>query len=359
MTLRQYLADHLTAIGAFVLGLALFCGGLWLDPSQSVRPSTLVYFAALAIGAMGLFLWWRYRREKAWLSALIEHLSAGVDAAPWPMSTLRRHRERLVASAYNTFLRDHQQQLSQLLAAQQDQKDFIDSWVHEIKVPLAATGMLRESLDGTAPEGTLDEMALQLDKINDYVEQVLYYARLDSFSKDYLLREYPLKPLVESVAVDQRNSFIAHHIGFQVTGDDRTVVTDEKWLRFILGQLFSNALKYTPEGGQITATLGGDANADWLTIQDTGIGIPKDEQHRVFEKGFTGTNGRNANQKSTGLGLYLAAELAEKLGHHLTLSSDASGTAVTIHFSHLTYFGESGSTLEKPALTETSDQPTD
>lgn len=252
----------------------------------------------------------------------------------------------------------HRQQITALLAQHQDQKDFIDSWVHEIKVPLAAVSLLAESFEGQVPDDKLDNLNLQLDQIEFYVEQVLYYSRLDSFSKDYLLHNTQLKPLINDVVANQRNGFINKRLSFKLNGDDQTVLTDNKWLRFILAQLISNAVKYTPEGGRIQATIRDTGKETQLMIIDNGIGIPKDEQHRVFEKGFTGSNGRLSNHKSTGLGLFLAEKLAEKLGHHLTLTSVINqGTTVTIHFPYVSYYNDAGQTVEHPkkALHQTAD----
>ncbi|WP_125702843.1 sensor histidine kinase [Lacticaseibacillus daqingensis] len=351
MRLRDYCQDHARQAVLFLVGLALFCFGVWLDPNQHVQVATLLYLAALAIVIATGGAWWHYRRKRQWLQAFQDRLAANAGALDWPLPPGRTHEQAVITAAYNHLLKQHQASQAQLLTRQQDQKAFIDSWVHEIKVPLAATQLLVDSLDGQAPEAPLDELALQLDRIDHYVEQVLYYARLDSFSRDYLLHEHRLTPLVDSVVASLRNSFIANHIRFSLSGPDARVVTDDKWLRFILMQLFSNALKYTPAGGQITATLATTQQEVTLAIQDTGIGIPVDEQHRVFEKGFTGTNGRTANQKSTGLGLYLAQQLSAKLGHTLTLTATPGvGTTVTIHFTNLSYYGESGATLTKPVL---------
>ncbi|WP_262314877.1 sensor histidine kinase [Lacticaseibacillus parakribbianus] len=348
--MRDYLQDHVGQLLLFVLGLILFCFGIWLDPGQRVNASTLVYMAALALLAAAFAVWWQARRERRFKRQLEDRAAAGQNALDWPLPAASNRREQAVVTAYNHVLQAHLQDRSALLAAQADQKAFIDSWVHEIKVPLAASTLLVDSLDGQAPEQPLDDMALQLDAIDHYVEQVLYYSRLDSFSKDYLLREYRLRPVLDAAIVAQRNSFIARHISFEAQGD-ATVVTDSKWLGFILAQIISNALKYTAPGGKLVATIAAGNDAVTLALQDTGIGIPQDELHRVFEKGFTGTNGRNANQKSTGLGLYLAAQLSEKLGHHLTITSTVgTGTTVTLHFPHLAYYGESGSTLTKPQL---------
>lgn len=351
MTLKAYLLDHRLQITAYLFGLCLFCGGLWLDPSHRVHGDTLLYMAslitlfAMAITALA------YRRRKRWLSDWQARINAGADALDWPLAPAQNHEQAVITQAVNQLLQAHRQAMTQVLTTQQDYRAYLDSWVHEAKVPLAAISLIVDSLDGQVDETKLTQLSLQLDKIDHDVEQVLYYSRLDSFSRDYLLRDYDLKQVVNAVAVDQRNSFIAKQLSFQVVGPAITVTTDDKWLRFILRQLLANAIKYTPAGGAIKAILAHGEHEATLTIQDSGIGIPADEQHRVFEKGFTGTNGRNANQKSTGLGLYLAAQLAQRLGHHLTLTSTVgAGTEVTVHFTHLDYYGDSGATLTPQPL---------
>lgn len=121
--------------------------------------------------------------------------------------------------------------------------------------------------------------------------------------KDYLLHNTQLKPLINDVVAKERNGAINKRLRFKLNGDDQTVLTDNKWLRFILAQQMQNAEKYTPEGGRIQATSCDTGKETQLMKIDNGIGIPKDEQHRVFEKGFTGSNGRLRKDKSTGLGL--------------------------------------------------------
>ncbi|KRM72462.1 Signal transduction histidine kinase [Lacticaseibacillus brantae DSM 23927] len=319
---------------------------LWLDPRHLVRVDTVAYlnFIMLLIG-VGILVWNFYRSRK-WLDQFQQRLQDPDQALDWPMPLGHRRDQQLIEQTYNAVIKAHHSTLETLIDRQTDQQAFIDSWVHEIKVPLAAAGLLSESLEGQAPEEKVDQLSLQLDRINFYIDQVLYYSRLDSFSHDYLLQDYSLKQTLADVIVANRNSFIDQNIQYSFEGTDQKVLTDQKWLSFILTQIISNSLKYTPTGGKITAVVSDDDGEVQLTIKDTGIGIPLDEQHRVFEKGFTGTNGRNANQKATGLGLFLAQQLSEKLGHSLTLASTpGQGTAVTLHFPYLSYYENTGTTL--------------
>ena len=349
MRFRDYLKDHLSPIGGYILCVGLAALIIWLDPQHRVKAMTLWYAVLLVTLLASAFLIARYWRVRRFAARLQERIDAQEAALDWPLPGGESATEQLVTKTYNQILTQHRQQVTALLAQQQDQKDFIDSWVHEIKVPLAAVTLLAESFEGQVPDDKLDNLNLQLDQIEFYVEQVLYYSRLDSFSKDYLLHETSLRPLINDVVANQRNGFINKRLSFRLNGTDQIVLTDNKWLRFILAQLISNAVKYTPEGGRITALISNTGKETQLQITDTGIGIPKDEQHRVFEKGFTGSNGRLSNHKSTGLGLFLAEKLAEKLGHHLSLTSVINqGTTVTIHFPYVSYYGEADQTVHHP-----------
>lgn len=203
----------------------------------------------------------------------------------------------------------------------QDMTDYYTLWAHQIKTPIAAMHLL---LQAEGKEGS--QLAAELLKIEQYVEMVLSYLRLGSETTDYVLRQYTLDNIVRSAIRKYARLFILKKISldFQETG--RTVVTDEKWLSFILEQLLSNAIKYTPEGGHIRIFSEGKA----LSLSDTGIGIRSEDLPRVFEKGFTGYNGRQ-EKKSTGIGLYLCRQIVDRLGHQIEISSTpGSGTLVRL-----------------------------
>lgn len=333
MTFGDYLKDQRADIGLFVGAVGLFCFGLWLDPLQQIRMATLVYIATLSGLAEVGNLWRHYRRERHFLSRLSAYQAS--DETPLVGDTAYQQE---VSAAIERLQQQHRDQYSQLLLTHQEQAAFIESWVHEIKLPLAAAGLLA---DETHDVATKSAMHHQLRRVDHYVEQVLYYARMDSFARDYLLQTCSLRKQVEEVVVSLRGEFIRRHISMMLDGDDQQVVTDSKWLRFILRQLFSNALKYTPTQGKITVSFALSSEEVTLRIQDNGIGIASDELPRVFDKGFTGTNGRINDTKATGLGLYLAQRLSKRLGHYLSVTSKPHlGTAVTIHFPKLVYFDQ-------------------
>ena len=202
-----------------------------------------------------------------------------------------------------------------------DMLDYYTLWAHQIKTPIAAAELLVQSAG--AESGPL---AAELLKIEQYVEMVLSYLRLGSQTTDYVLRRCALDDIIRGAVRKFARLFILKHISldFQETG--RTVLTDAKWLSFVLEQLLSNALKYTPEGGSIR--IYGDGTT--LVVMDTGIGIRAEDLPRVFEKGFTGLNGRS-DRKSTGIGLYLCRQVMDRLGHSISLSSrPGRGTLVRL-----------------------------
>ncbi|MGK0552815.1 two-component system sensor histidine kinase SapS [Enterococcus faecalis] len=337
MTIWKYLKDRwLLLIGWFFFN-ALTSFILWLSPTAHFDAAVMGYIFLLQSIFLLLFFIIDYSLKKQWWRELDT-----TNAPPSLQQYLEQahtEEERLIQDYVNNLLIEHQQIMQQAITNQQDQKDYIDSWVHEIKVPLAAVNLLLQSLEDEIPDQKYDLLEGELDKIDEYVEQVLYYARLESFSRDYLIQEYSLKEIVQSVVRSQANYFIQKNLQFILEGTDELVLTDRKWLAFIFRQLISNAIKYTPAGGQIRVKISKSKAGVRLTLADSGIGIPNKDLHRIFDKGFTGENGRQSEQHSTGLGLYLAKELAEKLGHQLSAESEVgAGTTMKLFFPFLSYY---------------------
>lgn len=339
MTIYNYLKDH----WLLLIGWLFFIGGtcfiLWLSPDMKVNLSVIGYLVLLQGLFLLFFLTIDYSLKKRWWHSLA--ISDQPPSLQHYLGDASKSEEKLSQNYINGLLVEHQQVIQQAISNQQDQKDYIDAWVHEIKVPLAAVNLILQSIEDDIPEKKYYLVENELSKINEYVEQVLYYARLDSFSRDYLLQEYSLKEIVHSVIRTQGNYFIQKKLDFSIEGNDQLVLTDAKWVSFIFKQLVSNAIKYTPIGGEIRVTFSRTKEGVWLFLRDTGIGVPKADQRRIFDKGYTGENGRKSEQHSTGLGLYLAKSLADKLGHQLTMESDkGEGTTMKLLFPFLSYFNE-------------------
>lgn len=208
--------------------------------------------------------------------------------------------------------------------AYNDMMEYYTVWAHQIKTPIAAMRLLLQSEKSEMNSELLD----QLFKIEQYVEMVLQYLRLEDMSSDLVVRKLSLDDLVKQAVRKYSKSFIRKRIKLYYINLNRWVLTDEKWLVFVLEQILSNALKYT-NTGEVSIYMDPEKPCT-LVIEDTGIGIEKEDLPRVFEKGFTGYNGR-LNKKSTGIGLYLCRRILNKLSHTIEIESVVGkGTKVKI-----------------------------
>lgn len=338
MKFSTFLKDQLDVIGLALSFLAMTALILWLTPSVHFNWETLLYIIVIASLILLGYLIIRFFKIQKWL-ALVEKseltASSPLDQAPIPLTG----EQAYIHSYIQQLISEQHEALETLIHNQKEQKEFIDSWVHEIKVPLASVKLLNELIEDKIQEKQFYQLENDVQKIESYVDQVLYYSRLDSFSRDYLIQEVSLKSILLPLIRQNANYFIQHNLHYAIEGPDFQVLTDQKWLSFILNQILSNCLKYTADNGQITISLSENERGTWIAITDTGIGIPLEEQRRVFDKGFTGQTGRNQSHHSTGLGLYLAKNLTTKLGHQLYLESTLhEGTTVSLLFPHLNYY---------------------
>ena len=206
-----------------------------------------------------------------------------------------------------------------------DMVEYYTLWAHQIKTPIAAMRLTLQNEDTQLSRRLMSE----LGRVERYVEMVLAYLRLDGESTDYLLREYDLDSVIRSSVRKFSGEFIDRKLAldFQPTGIK--VLTDEKWLSFVLEQLISNALKYTPSG-KVTIRL---EEPSTLCVEDTGIGIAPEDLPRIFDQGFTGHNGRT-DKRASGLGLYLCRRVCRNLGHSIAVESEpGKGTAIKLDLS--------------------------
>lgn len=200
----------------------------------------------------------------------------------------------------------------------EDYKEYIELWIHEIKIPIATSKMVIEN-NKNAITKSIDE---ELDKVENYIEQALFYARSNTVEKDYYIRKVVLKEIVNESIKKNKSSLIQEKISINIHNLDIEVNTDNKWIVFILNQIIQNSIKYRrKENSAIEIYANQGKENVILYIKDNGIGIKQGEITRVFEKGFTGTNGRLSNKKSTGIGLYLCKKLCNKLGIGIELNS--------------------------------------
>ncbi len=223
-----------------------------------------------------------------------------------------------------------QNQTTSHLQREQELSDFYTMWVHQIKTPIAALRLLQQ----TCPEN-ISDMKSELFKIERYVDIILGYLRMEDMNQDLLLEHFSLDPLVKQAVKKYSPLFIQSRLSLQLENLSLPVLTDEKWFVFVLEQLLSNAIKYTPSGSiriYADSIKKQDILQTTLVIQDTGIGIYPEDLPRIFERSFTGYNGR-ADKKASGLGLYLCKTIVKRLGHEISITSKPQeGTCVTITF---------------------------
>jgi len=212
----------------------------------------------------------------------------------------------------------------------QDYKEYIELWIHEIKIPITTSKMIIENNKSTATK-SIDE---ELNKVENYIEQALFYARSNTVEKDYCIRRNNLKDIVNESIKKNKNLLIQGKVEINLHDLDEKVSSDSKWIVFILNQIIQNSIKYKKQNDNLSIEIYSKKGKEnvILYIKDNGMGIEKGEITKVFEKGFTGTNGRLSNKRSTGIGLYLCKKLCEKLGIGIEIDS-IQGSGTKIRFS--------------------------
>lgn len=208
-------------------------------------------------------------------------------------------------------------------------REYIETWVHEIKTPIASAKLILDNDDSNSGE----KISYEMKRVEGVIEQALYYARSNDVSKDYIIKEFDLRSVVMKAVKSNSRDFINRKIKLNIKDIDGTIFSDAKWVEFIVNQIIINAVKFSKSGsGEVSIYSKVNENNIILTIEDNGVGINEKDIDRVFEKGFTGDNGRKFG-KSTGIGLYLCKKLCEKLGIGISLDSkENEGTKVNIIF---------------------------
>ncbi len=218
--------------------------------------------------------------------------------------------------------------VSDAQASQREYREYIESWVHEIKSPITAAKLICRTVD----EPMRRKLSCELSQIDAHVERALFYARAESPEQDFLIRKINLSAIVSQAIQNHQSLLIQSNIQIQTQGLDQIIYTDDKWSCFILGQLLQNAVRYRSEQPIITLSAKPLGQQIQLSVQDNGIGIPAHELSRVFDRGFTGSNGRKKGG-STGMGLYLCRKLTNFLEINLSITSkEHQGTTITLTF---------------------------
>lgn len=319
--IRAWLRRELRALcltGGLCLLFAVVCllyGLPWEAVSYCILLALCLLLLAEGVG------YFRYRAKLMEMELLLEHPPENAPPLPEPSDRLERDYQELIRRLCD----ERARQAACDERSRREMMDYYTLWAHQIKTPLSAMRLLLRSPAGVAGP----EVEGELIQVERYVDMVLSYLRLDSESSDFVFARQPLEPSVRGAVRKLARLFVLKNIALELPPLELTVLTDSKWLAFVLEQLLTNAIKYTPERGRIRFSLEGRT----LALQDSGIGIRAEDLPRIFEKGFTGCNGRE-EQRSTGLGLYLCRRVLDKLGHPIRITSvPGQGTRVELDFS--------------------------
>jgi len=334
MTIKDYLWDQKYLIGIYTISV-LFTGiVIYLGESVAVNQSNGLYVVEVSLLLLAIYLAVDFITKHKYYKRLKEISDfEGLDwvnSLPLPVSSEQRIYNELLQKQYQAI----NKKLSEYQAKGIDDREFITMWVHEIKTPIAASKLIIENSLDQPSEEVLYSIGDEIDKIEDFVQMTLFYSRTDDFAKDYIINSINLEKVVNESIKREFSSITNRNLNLQLQNLALQIDSDEKWLGFIIKQILDNAIKYSAENGKISIYSESHKDEVRLTIEDEGAGIKEEDIRRVFDKNFTGSNGRRY-VTATGIGLYLSQKIARKLGHRITISSDAGkGTKVNIHFPH-------------------------
>ncbi len=314
-----YLKQRWKLLLLLLVCIAIFAGMflLYHFPMTSVLyPSGLCLLLLLVVGGIDYA---SLRRKHKTLQSLKRMSFMLLDSLPASASLLEDDYQQLLKLLSDA----HRQMESDQNRRYQDMMDYYTVWAHQIKTPIAAMRLHLQQEDSPLSRMLTSELM----RVEQYVDMVLAYLRLDAHSTDYVIREYDVDAIVCQAVKRFAGEFITRKLALHYEPLNITVITDEKWLLFVVEQVLSNALKYTATGS-ITIALEAPKT---LCIRDTGMGIAPEDLPRVFEQGYTGVAGR-ADKRASGIGLYLCKRICRNLGHQITAESvPGQGTTIRIH----------------------------
>lgn len=327
MSGKLYVKNHLPLILLNLLG-ALALSLFLLATGNAIQTVLFIFITWMLVLILCLTICYLSRKKR--LDKLLE--MAGQLKERYLIPEVMQEPDRAEEQVFYQLLKMSEKSMLERIGEVERERGeyraYIEQWVHEVKTPITALKLLCENNRSPFSRDVLAE----LENINRYTEQALYYARSEHTEKDYSIREMNLADVVHGAIAD--NKYLLRQCDMAITVDDLepVVYADDKWVRFILNQIISNAVKYRPPQHPALRIFTERSGAQvLLSIADNGIGIPESDLPRIFEKGFTGQNGRTIHS-STGIGLYLCKRLCDKLGIGLAASSSDKGTTITLSF---------------------------
>lgn len=335
MKFKKYLKDKLYAIILFIISYLII---LLIFLAFKIPQEVIIAISLILMLFFFLLLLIDYLRKKRFYTDLLANIES-LDKSYLVLETLIKpdfYEGELLYQALYDINKSMNENVNRMETQVKDFKNYIEMWIHEVKIPLATL----ELISNNHQDKLLKKNKIQLKRLEDYVDQVLYYARSENASKDYLIKETNLAKVVKNIGLKNMDDLLENQIDYQVLDVNLEVLTDSKWLEFILEQIINNSIKYKRkiENSYIKISVIDNENKTTLIIEDNGIGIKESDLKQVFNKSFTGENGRNIG-KSTGMGLFIAKNMCDKLGHKIAITSKYNEyTKVSITFAKNKYY---------------------
>ena len=326
MNIKNYLADKKADL--FLLGILLVVMTWFLIIFKTNTAVTVIVVGLFVLVEVIRFAM-DYNRKAGFYNELVGNVKQ-LDKAYLVLETLNKPEYLEGELVYETLYDINKSMTENInihILRSKEFREYIELWIHEVKLPLSSMGLKLHNLieTGSSSEENIEiykKLQKQVRRIDEYVDQVLYYVRSENAEKDYHIANVPLNTLIRDVALEHRESLRDNNIDLQIENiEDVTLNTDQKWFVFILGQIISNSIKYKRDSVDSYVKIYSDGDSK-VYVEDNGIGIPEGDLKRVFNKSFTGSNGVG-RAKSTGMGLYIVKTLCEKLGHEITIESES------------------------------------
>lgn len=332
MKIAEYLWDKKVLISLFAVCTIFTSSIIYMSENKSLLESNGFYAILITLFLFTIYMVadylkmnFHYRKLKTLLNS---HEADWTVLVPSPYTS----EQKIYTELLIKLKKDYDKKFAEFNDKNAEDIDFIETWVHEIKTPIAASKLIIENNLNTPTEKTLYNILDETEKIEDMIQKTLCYSQLNDFSRDCQIGRVNVQKVVNACIEREYSNITNKGIQLNIKSIDFEVDSDVKWLQFIIKQLIDNAVKYSRINGTLQIESKSEQNGQILIIRDFGVGIKEEDLRRIFEKGFTGFNGRRSNA-STGVGLYLSQKLAGKLGHSITISSQlGKGTEVLLHF---------------------------
>lgn len=326
MSGKQYLKNQLPVnlinlLGMLALALFLIASG------NSIQ--TVLFILVVWLIVLFFCLLFFYFSRKKYLDKLLDMTEQLEERYLLPeiMQEPERADEQVFYQIMKMSEKSMLERIGEVQRERKEYKEYIEQWIHEVKTPITAMKLICENNRCSFTR----ELMAELENINRFTEQALYYARSEHTEKDYSVREISLSDVVHGAIADNKYLLRQNNVAVTIEDVEYSIYSDDKWLRFILDQLISNAVKYRTDQPVLYFSAVKENNRIILSVEDNGIGIPQSDLPCIFEKGFTGQNGRTI-YSSTGIGLYLCKRLCDKLGIGISASSEGKGTTISLSF---------------------------